>query len=45
LKDPNDASLYDLNLNVCRLSVADCARIIVTALDAIRKPALVASNA
>ena len=35
-KDPDDPALYDLTLNVCRISAADCARIIVGALEALR---------
>jgi cytidylate kinase len=36
-KDPDDATLYDLTLNSCRLGVADCTGLIVDALDRLRK--------
>jgi cytidylate kinase len=36
LEDPDDPGLYDLALNVCRLSVEDCARVIVAALEVLR---------
>ena len=43
-KDADDPDLYDLNLNVCRLGAEDCAEIIVTALNSIRKPAAVGAG-
>lgn len=35
-KNPDDPALYDLTLNVCRISAADCARIIAGTLEALR---------
>jgi cytidylate kinase len=45
LKDPNDPGLYDLALNVCRLSVEDCAGLIVSGLDVLRAGRMLAEPA